>query len=716
MKTNNKRRVSLFTLLLTSLALVGCNNPGIPTEANPTETPTEAPTETPSVTGPVKDTEEEHIVYPVSTVVDLAGLYTEETSPEFYVKGIIKSVSNYGYGELVLQDENDSNVTLKVFGVRGEDGYTYYNKLEYVPIVGDTITIVGKVHTYNKEAEFGFSGSPARLVAVEKTHPEVDVTGYEAHTIAETRALEKGAKVKLTGVVAQTTMTQKYNPNGFFLVDNTGSTFVFGYEVGGTVSVGNTVTVIGEVDYFVSSSEEALAEKNGYEGAFQITNSAIVTNDFGTTDFDKSWIKDTTIKDILSVSVTEKNITSEIYHVNAVIRKAEGSGFVNYYINDLDRETGTYVYTANNGNDYAWLDSYCDSVVDLYVSPINCKSTASGCVYRFVPIQIETIENFTFDAEKVPGFVLDYHIMKQFTASYAGDPEKELIDKVSDEFLNFLDATVTYSSSNTDLLYFEDVDGKQVMHVNPVSGVTASITATCTYQGHTETRTINNIFYDDVVAGSISVDEAIEKEDGEEIKVIGIVGAALIIKKGFYLMSENNVIACQILADSLAASDVNTGDKIVLTGTKNHATKDSTTKVGNLNLKDCVINGVVSTGNELPSAQVTDKTVAEIYKFSALEDYSTKLFSASVYLTKTSGNNPQVYFYDSLEAKEANGSSISIYLSSINSVAFLEPYYDKQVTITFALVNWNNKTFWKVCPFSVSDGTNSAFNEFHSIQ
>ncbi|MDD7328926.1 MAG: hypothetical protein PUG97_04080 [bacterium] len=107
MKTNNKRRVSLFTLLLTSLALVGCNNPGIPTEANPTETPTEVPTETPSVTEPVKDTEEEHIVYPVSTIVDLAGLYTEETSPEFYVKGIIKSVSNYGYGELVLQDEND---------------------------------------------------------------------------------------------------------------------------------------------------------------------------------------------------------------------------------------------------------------------------------------------------------------------------------------------------------------------------------------------------------------------------------------------------------------------------------------------------------------------------------------------------------------------------------------------------------------------------------
>ena len=81
MKTNNKRRVSLFTLLLTSLALVGCNNPGIPTEANPTETPTEVPTETPSVTEPVKDTEEEHIVYPVSTIVDLAGLYTEETSP-----------------------------------------------------------------------------------------------------------------------------------------------------------------------------------------------------------------------------------------------------------------------------------------------------------------------------------------------------------------------------------------------------------------------------------------------------------------------------------------------------------------------------------------------------------------------------------------------------------------------------------------------------------
>ena len=53
MKINNKRRVSLFTLLLTSLALVGCNKPGIPTEANPTETPTEVPTETTSKTGTI---------------------------------------------------------------------------------------------------------------------------------------------------------------------------------------------------------------------------------------------------------------------------------------------------------------------------------------------------------------------------------------------------------------------------------------------------------------------------------------------------------------------------------------------------------------------------------------------------------------------------------------------------------------------------------------
>ena len=53
-----------------------------------------------------------------------------------------------------------------------------------------------------------------------------------------------------------------------------------------------------------------------------------------------------------------EDISTTIYKVNALIKKAPGDGFINYYINDLDGTTGSYVYTQANGNDLDYLEPF----------------------------------------------------------------------------------------------------------------------------------------------------------------------------------------------------------------------------------------------------------------------------------------------------------------------------------------------------------------------
>ena len=50
----------------------------------------------------------------------------------------------------------------------------------------------------------------------------------------------------------------------------------------------------------------------------------------------------------------DKNITTEIYKVNALVKEKPGSGFTNYYFFDLDGETGSYAYSQASGADFEW--------------------------------------------------------------------------------------------------------------------------------------------------------------------------------------------------------------------------------------------------------------------------------------------------------------------------------------------------------------------------
>ena len=721
MKQSKLRRSCLFALL-TVLSLAGCGEtsvtPSTP-NTNSQVTPSETPTAKPSVSTRISHDGINETIYSVSEALDFAAKAGDIPSEEYVVYGVIKSITNYGNGQMVIRDTTDETKELSVFGVRGPDGSTYFDKLNRIPAIGDTVYLKAPLHTFNDKAELGLSGSPAKLLDYDETSAPVTDEGYTESTIAQARAAAKGTKVKVTGVVAKKALGQDYSPNGFYLVDKTGSIYVYGGNPAVYVKEGNTVTIVGETDRFISDKEITYAEKYGYQGAIQISSAHLFSNDKGTTEFPKDSVKKTTRKDILSTSLTE-NITGRIFEVTAVIKKSKGADYVNYFIDDLDQKTGSYTYTRNNGNDFDWLDEYCDKVVDLFVGVTNCKSQPAGTVYRLQPISVTPIENYSRKEEEVPQFIYDYYGEKQFLNAYAGDRMTNRLTSFTSELLRIDGATVEYTSSNTNFAYFEDKEnGSKIFHINENAETkTATISTTITYKGNSKTFT-KEIGFNPIGLGSKVVSVARSAKDNETIKVRGIVAGNVLNKaNSFYIADSTGIIACYVAGDVLNGCRFKNGDEVVIEGTKGHKKKPNTKgeypdPTGQANLTVTKFYGVTSTGNTVPNPNViSDKSFNDILSTPLTEDYSRQLYSLSVFYFSDGKNVSCVYADEKAYKAQAKGTYMNIYKGSYGQVEFLKEREGKQLTMTFALCNWNSKAFVAICPLSATDGTTTVYNTY----
>ena len=119
---------------------------------------------------------------------------------------------------------------------------------------------------------------------------------------------------------------------------------------------------------------------------YNMDDAIVISNDKGSADFDKSWITESTVKEIMDTPVTE-DITAKIFKVNALVKKAPGNGFTNYYIDDIDGVTGSYVYTQCNGGDFGWLDEFDGKICTVYLVALNAKASTSGCVCMSVYVR-----------------------------------------------------------------------------------------------------------------------------------------------------------------------------------------------------------------------------------------------------------------------------------------------------------------------------------------
>lgn len=620
------------------------------------------------------------------------------TTEKYYVYGTIKEVSNSVYGEMTITDGTDE---LYIYGVYSSDGNTRYDAMTDKPVAGDEIVLQGMLKTFKDSPEM----DRGYLQAFKHIKQDIDESEYVEMSIKDARTAEKGKLVKVSGVVSQITYAFGQVPNGFFLVDNTSSIYVYGSEISGIVSEGNTITLIGEKTYYVLDSEKSNAEKFGYEGCCQIHNATLIENDKKVTAYDKSWIEETTVKDILDNPVTE-NITTKIYKVNALINKVPGTGFTNYYINDIDGVTGTYTYTACNGSDFAWLDEFDGKICTVYVTVINAKSTATGCVWRVVPIEVID-EGYKFDLEKTAEYALKYHASEQFLSEYTANPALEVITRVNNDLIGVSGAEITYSSSDTNVVYFETVEDKVIF--NTKDSGTATVTITATYNGVSASKEVEVTVSKPLTYDSITVLEAINTPDDTEVIVKGIIMSSLVNQNGFYLNDGTGVIAV-VLSNADDLDTLNIGNEIIVKGTKDHKVKDGYTGKGQINIYNAEV--LVNNYGEHKydtSTFITGKTLVDVYELNPNEDHSTEVYvvEAIVKFNKTA-------YYTNVVVTSLDGSvSLTLYSSSAAQYSFLEAFADQKVTLEIAACNWNSKTYYAGCVVSVTSEGNTVVNSLN---
>ena len=656
------------------------SEPETSTEENTSEPETSTEEDT------TEPTEPEIKFITVAEAIALCGTEDGFISTErYYIRATVKSILNAAYGQMIIADETGE---IEVYGTYSADGEINYSAMDDKPYKGDEVVLHCILQNFKGEAEI----KNARLIEFTHVELDIDVNAYTDMSVADAREAAKGTKIKLDGVVARITFANGYKPNGFFLVDETGSIYIFDGNLAQRVSEGDKLTIAGDKDYWILDTEQGNAANFGYRGSCQIANAYLLEQD-NSRDyaFDKSWITESTIKDILDTPVTE-NVTTTIYKVNALVKKVPGTGFINYYFFDIDGVTGNYTYTQCNGGDFEWLDEFDGKICTVYISPINCKSTPGDCFFRLVPIEVID-EGYTFDTANAPAYALKYHAMGQFVTDYSADPALELLTSVSSELLGFEGAILSYASSNESVLYFETVDGKVIMHCSTEETTTVTVTVTATFGELSATDTIEITVSPVPTIESLTVLEAINTATGEIVTVKGIVGPSLVNKVGFYLIDETGVIAVQTTEAVMETLTI--GDEVIVTGTRDVKTKGGDAYFGQSNLYNCTIEANYYGGHEYSTESfVTGKTVADLYALDPKVDYSTTVFVVKGSITFPSGNG-------TVTISDASGATFSLYSGSTAQYSWLQQFVGQEVTLEIAACNWNDKKYYRGCVLAV---------------
>lgn len=627
--------------------------------------------------------DESYDIISLSDAIELCANYSGAPSAErYYIRGTIKTVTNLQYGAMVI---TDGALELSVYGTYSADGTVTYSELDERPVAGDEVLLHCTLQTYNGEPEI----QNARLIDYRKAEAKDPDPEYIGMSISEARGAVAGSKVSVSGTVYAITYANGMIPSGFILGEAGCTIYVYGRDAAMQVSVGDDITIEAEKTYWILDTEQTNAAKFGYKGCNQLEKPTIVCkNGQKELSFDSYGL--TTVKQIVEQSVKD-DVTSQIVKVNALVRRVEGSGFVNYYINDLDGTTGSYVYTQCNGSDFSWLDEFDGKICTVYLTPINARCESSSAFFRFLPVAVFD-EGYKFNIGGVTEFAVKYYGVDQFQDSYSADPALSLITEVSSELLGFEGARLTYSSSNEEVVYFEEKDdGEIIFHTASVGD--AVVTVKAEYYGQEYSKTVNIKVTGAVTYDTITVVEAQNCSVGDTVTVKGIVGPSLVNRDGFYLMDDGGLIA--VIVDNTDVFDeISIGNEIVIKGKRDLFTKDAT-------YGQTCISGAEVLANYYGSHEyktdffIKDKTLADFYALNVEKDATT-----SVYVLKATVEVVEAKYYTAM--KLVSGStSVSLYCSSANQYSWLKAYAGKEVTLELAPCNWNSKKYYTGCVLSV---------------
>lgn len=609
------------------------------------------------------------------------------TTERYYIRGTVKSIVNPTYGQMVIEDGTGE---ISAYGTYSADGEKRYSEMDEKPYAGDEVLLYATLKNHEGKYEI----NSGWIIEFNKAQTEIDENDYTEMSIADARNSGDEALVKTTGVVARITYANGMIPSGFILVDNTSSIYVYDSQIAPRVQIGNTITILAEKTHWILETEVENAQKYGYKGCSQLINAVLKQNDNLTTgQFDKSWVEETTVKDLLATPVSQ-DITTLIFKANALVKKVPGTGFVNYYLNDLDEKTGSYVYTQYNGKDFEWLDEFDGKICTVYFMALNAKSTSTGCSWRLLPIEVKD-DNFVFQAEDAPEFAVKYYGVDQFKAEYSADPAIALTTQVSSTLLGIDGVKLSYKSSNTDVAY---IDG-DVFHVANVG--TATITVKGEYQGFEYSQDVTVTVKEAEQVDYISISEAIATAVGEQVTVHGIVGPSLVNQSGFYLIDDDAVIAVRV-KDKTAFDGLSIGHEVVIKGNRD-LFKGGDAFHGQTCISDAEIVSNLYGEHEYSTASFKDGTLEQIQALNVTEDHTTEVYV----ITAKVKFNIQQYYSNAYITMDLNAQGMKLYCSNATGqYGWLQQFDGQEVTLEVAPVMWNGRSL-DLCVLAVrnADGT-----------
>lgn len=702
----NRKFLSLFLSVLSCATLVSCgegNKTSAPSNTGNVTTPStpSAPSSKPSTDENNSSNEDEKKIYTIAELIAMMPSDGSVTTERYYVKATIKSIDNADYGAMTIEDPTS---TLSVYGTYSADGVKRYSELDEKPVEGDTVLLYGTIQNFQNKTPEIKSGW---IIEFKKGTPSWSEDDYTEMTIGEAREAAVDSLVKVTGVVSRITFANGMKPNGFIIVGDNSSIYVYDNQIAIEVAVGNKITLLAKKTMFIASKEASSAKKFGYKGACQLIDGHLLSNDEATNDLDLSFAQEKTVKEVIETSPSD-NITSLIYHSNALIKRVqkEGQNFVNYYIDDLDGKTGSYVYTACDGKDFAWMDQYDGKICSVYYTALNAKSTSTGVLFRFLPIKIEDNNNYQFDKAEAPKFAVEYYGLEQFDTVYSADPEKEMLTSVTSDLLKFGTATLSYSSNNTDLAYFETgEDGKVIFHINSGTEGTATITVTGHLDGQTDfSKTMDIKIVKPVdVSSAVKVKAAIDASKGTELLVKGVIGPSLVNKNGFYLIDETGSLAV-VMNSKDEFKGLQIGQTVYIKGKRDLF---ASARNGNPTSFERCMTGCQIVKNEFGNVDystasfIKGKTLADLKALSVADDYHT----AEVYVI-TAGLKVVATKFSSNAFLKDGDDEMQLYCSNAaGQYQWINPYVDdtKTYTMEVAVCNWNNGSKFKACLLSITD-------------
>lgn len=705
----NRKFLSLFLSVLSCATLVSCgegNKTSAPSNTGTVTTPSTPSTPSAPSSKPSTDennsskNEDEKKIYTIAELIAMMPSDGSATTERYYVRATIKSIDDAGFGSMTIED---STGTLSVYGTYSADGAKRYSELDEKPVKGDTVLLYGTIQNYQSKTPEIKSGW---IIEFTKGIPSWSEDDYTEMTIGEAREAAVDSLVKVTGVVSRITFASGMKPNGFIIVGDNSSIYVYDNQIATSVAIGNKITLLAKKTMFIASKEASSAKKFGYKGACQLIDGHLLSNDESTNDLDLSFAQEKTVKEVIETSPSA-NITSLIYHSNALIKRVqkEGQNFVNYYIDDLDGKTGSYVYTACDGKDFAWMDQYDGKICSVYYTALNAKSTSTGVLFRFLPIKIED-NNYKFDIAEAPKFAVEYYGLEQFDTVYSADPEKEMLTSVTSDLLNFGTVTLSYSSNNTALAYFETgEDGKVIFHIKSGTEGTATITVTGHLDGQTDfSKTMDIKIVKPVdVSLAVNVKAAIDASKGTELLVKGVIGPSLVNKNGFYLIDETGSLAV-VMNSTDEFNGLQIGQTVYIKGKRDLF---ASARNGTPSYFESCMTGCQIVKNEFGNVDystasfIKGKTLADLIALPVTDNYHT----AEVYVITAGLKFVSTKNYSNAYLKDGDSEMRLYCTNAASQYQWINPYVDdtKTYTMEVAVCNWNNKNYYTACLLSITD-------------